>query len=133
MEVEHAEAVSQDGQVRVAGVEPETLSLVGDGEGAGQSWNPERLYAAALATCLHQAVVLAASTGGFDTEDSAVRAEAKLFHDTAQGYSVDARLSVSLPGVPAERRQGVVDQATHHCPLVNGWTVEVDDDFPAKS
>ncbi|MGZ3145351.1 hypothetical protein ACVDFE_25805 [Lentzea chajnantorensis] len=74
MKVEEVEAVSRNDEVEVSG----SALPVGDG-----SWDPEKLYAAALATCLHQAVVLAASTGDLDTTGSAVRARVALNHGTA--------------------------------------------------
>ncbi|ANZ43343.1 hypothetical protein BBK82_37350 [Lentzea guizhouensis] len=97
---------------------------VGDGDGA---WDPEKLYAAALATCLHQAVVLAATTGDLDTSGSAVRARVTLNHENAQDYSIDAKLSITLPNVPGDRRADLLDQAVRHCPLVNGWSVDLED------
>ncbi len=128
MAIKNAEAISQGGEVRGPGALSDGLSMADDHHGSGDNWNPERLYAAALATCLHQAVVVVASTSDLDTTGSVVRGQVKLIHETALDYSVDARLSVSLPEIPPARRQSVLDQAVTHCPLVNGWPLELEDE-----
>ena len=124
MKVKDVEVVSRHEEVAVSGSSSAPLA-VGEGDGA---WDPEKLYAAALATCLHQAVVLAATTGDLDTTGTAVRARVTLTHENAQDYSIDAELSIALPNVPRERRAELRDQAVRHCPLVNGWTVGLDDE-----
>ncbi|WP_410665361.1 OsmC family protein [Amycolatopsis sp. lyj-84] len=128
MAIRNAEAISQGGEASGPGAGPGGLSMADDQDGSGDGWNPERLYAAALATCLHQAVVVVASTSDLDTTGSVVRGQVKLIHETGLDYSVDARLSVSLPEIPQTRRQSVLDQAVIHCPLVNGWPVNLEDE-----
>ncbi|OLZ43427.1 hypothetical protein BS329_39110 [Amycolatopsis coloradensis] len=75
-------------------------------------------------------MVLVASAGDLDTTGSAVRAHVRLIHETALDYSVDAELTVSLPEIPTARRQELLDQAVNHCPLVNGWAVNLDGETP---
>jgi lipoyl-dependent peroxiredoxin len=122
-------AVSRDdNRVEVDGADPGWLPIVEPAElgGQGGGWDPERLYAAALATCLHQSLVLIASGGGHDLAGSAVRAEISLSKRGAEVYDLTAELTVDLPGVADQgTRRAVVDQAVDHCPLAGGWQVTV--------
>lgn len=121
-------AVSRDGRVEVDGAEPTALVVTQPVElgGSGGGWDPERLFAAALATCVHQTLVLIASSGGHDTEGSTVRAEVSLSERGAARYDLDARLFVELPNVTDdEQRRTLVDRAAQHCPLANGWEVSI--------
>ncbi|MFD0203330.1 MULTISPECIES: OsmC family protein [Saccharothrix] len=115
-------------RVEVEGAEPGGLAIVEPPElgGRGDGWDPERLYAAALATCLHQSLVVLASTEGKDTTGSVVRAQVRLGDHGAQSYTIDARLVVELPNVrDPDRRRELVDRAAQHCPLAGGWDVSV--------
>ncbi|GGS55113.1 MULTISPECIES: OsmC family protein [Actinokineospora] len=121
-------AVSRDGgRVEVDGAEPDSLAIVQPAElgGSGGGWDPERLYAAALATCLHQSLVIVASSGGHDTSGSSVRAEVTLGESGAEAYDLRARLVVALPNVDTDDRRQLVDQAVGHCPLAGGWDVSL--------
>ncbi|MFE9749466.1 OsmC family protein [Saccharothrix saharensis] len=121
-------AVSRNGRVEVDGAEPTALTVIQPVElgGSGGGWDPERLFAAALATCVHQSLVVIASSAGHDTEGSAVRAEVTLSGHGAQQYDLDARLVVELPNITDDdRRRTLVDRVAQHCPLVNGWEVSV--------
>jgi organic hydroperoxide reductase OsmC/OhrA len=91
----------------------------------GNGWNAEQLYAAALATSLHEAIRHVAAEDD-DVADCSVAATVSLHHDGADKTGVEARLKVRLPGVPDRRRkQEVVDLATAHAPLVGGWDVVI--------
>lgn len=85
-----------------------------------QEWNPEQLYAAAVASCMHQALLLAAQVRGADCAGSRVTAEVSLGHDGALRYSFDANLSVDLPRIDASIRSEVIDEAVRACPLAEG-------------
>ncbi|MEE1927444.1 OsmC family protein [Streptomyces sp. TRM 70351] len=102
-----------------------TPAGLGGADGA-EGWNPERLYAAALATCMHQAVELAAGTRGADTADSRVTARVALEHDGSLRYSFEARLTVELPRLDADERAAVIREAVRSCPMARG--VEVGED-----
>ncbi|GAA3462660.1 OsmC family protein [Saccharothrix longispora] len=117
-------AVSGPGAVRVDDSE---LPVAAPPElgGPGGGWNSEQLYAAALATCLHQSIELIASSGGDDTSGCTVSAGVTLRHEGAEKYDVEARLKVELPNVPESRRQDLVDLAVSHAPLIGGWPVGV--------
>ncbi len=112
MTIKNAEAVSRAETVGVTDAEPGTSAIA---DGTESDWDPEKLYAATLATCLHQALVRAAPTGALDTSDTAVRAWVDLIYDTAQDYHVEVRLSVSMPRV-SRRSTGAGSRAPdiHH-------------------
>ncbi|GAA1313134.1 OsmC family protein [Saccharothrix xinjiangensis] len=118
-------AVSNSGSVRVDGTADLPVAAPTELGGPGGGWNSEQLYAASLATCLHQSIVLIASSAGDDTSDCAVSAGVTLRHEGAEKYDVDARLKVELPNVPEQRRQALVDLAVSHAPLIGGWPVTV--------
>lgn len=123
-----AEAVSYNGAVSVDGASPDRLTVRASQElgGPDGGWNPERLYAAALATCLHQSIVLVGSTTGADTGGSAVHAEVTLREHRAESYKMDAAMHVELPGVAdAATRERILAQATTRCPLVDESQVTV--------
>ncbi|PJE95265.1 osmotically inducible protein C [Streptomyces carminius] len=84
--------------------------------GTGQGYDPEQLYAAALATCLHQAVVIAATETGVDPADSEVTARVHLGDGGAQRYTFAATAEVSLPSA-GDRRERVIEHALRICPL----------------
>ncbi|GGP54563.1 OsmC family protein [Saccharothrix coeruleofusca] len=120
-------AVSTRASVRVDDAEPAELAVAAPRElaGPGGGWNPEQLYAAALATCLHQSLAVIASSAGDDLTGCQVTAGVSLRHEGTQTYDLDARLKVELPGVPEERRQDLVDLAVSHAPMIGGWHVAV--------
>jgi lipoyl-dependent peroxiredoxin len=121
-------ATSSADAVRVDNADPAELRVAAPRELAGQGggWNSEQLYAAALATCLHQSIVLIASSGGDDVRECGVTASVSLRHVGPEKYDLDARLVVELPGVADDRRrQDLVDLAVSHAPLIGGWPVKV--------
>ena len=85
-----------------------------------QEWNPEQLYAAALASCMHQALLLTAQVRGVDCGGSRVTAEVSLEHDGSLHYSFDAALSVELPQIEPAVRAEVIAEAVRACPLAEG-------------
>ena len=84
--------------------------------GPGGAANPESLFAAAYATCMHAAVALIASGQGVDTSSSQVHATTRIGRDE-KGYVWGVDVEVVLPGQPEDVRQRVVDQAAHICPI----------------
>jgi osmotically inducible protein OsmC len=83
---------------------------------AGKGTNPEQLFAAGWSACFIGAMGLAARERKIALPaDTAVDAEVDL--GTADGgYFLQARLNVSLPGVPRDVAQAVVDAAHQTCP-----------------
>ena len=89
---------------------------------------PEHLMAAAIASCLHQAIGIAASTQEVDASSSSVQGRVALKSEEEAGYTATFALVVTgLPGDVAER---VLTQAQQLCPFTKalgpaGITVEL--------
>ncbi|WP_019832116.1 organic hydroperoxide resistance protein [Sphingomonas sp. PR090111-T3T-6A] len=84
--------------------------------GAGQGTNPEQLFAAGWSACFIGAMGLAAQAAGVKLPaDTAVDAEVDLGKGD-NGYFLQARLNVSLPGIDAGTARAIVDQAHQTCP-----------------
>lgn len=84
--------------------------------GPGGATNPEQLFAAGYAACLHSALVLVASSQGVDTTGSTVQATTRLGKDDGGAYTLAVELTVSLPQADEETRARVLEQAHQTCP-----------------
>jgi Ohr subfamily peroxiredoxin len=92
----------------------------------GQGTSPEQLFAAGWSACFIGAMGLAAREQKVALPaDTAVNAEVDL--GTGEGgYSLQARLNVSLPGVSAEVAQKIVDAAHQTCPYSKATRGNID-------
>jgi lipoyl-dependent peroxiredoxin len=98
---------STDGRLDVA------LSVPG---GPGQGTNPEQLFAAAWSACFIGAIRrVAAAKKVAVPHDLAIDAEVDLVNGE-NGFFLRARLNVSLPGVPRDVAQSILDGAHQTCP-----------------
>ncbi|KYG25216.1 peroxiredoxin [Bradyrhizobium sp. AT1] len=83
---------------------------------AGTGTNPEQLFAAGWSACFEGAMEIAARKRKIELpRKSAIDAEIDLVLDDG-GYSLRARLNVSLPGLDPEIARGIVDDAHQTCP-----------------
>jgi osmotically inducible protein OsmC len=84
--------------------------------GPGEGTNPEQLFAAGWSACFIGAMTIAAKTQGVALpKDTAVDAEVDLGAGEG-GYLLQARLSVSLPGLDRAVARAIVDAAHQTCP-----------------
>ena len=114
---EHGVAKSDDGHLDIR------LSTPGTG-GAGT--NPEQLFAAGWSACFEGAMGIAARKRRMTLpEDLAIDAEVDLAQESG-GYVLQARLNVSLPGVPRDVAQELVNEAHKTCPYSKAITGNVD-------
>jgi Ohr subfamily peroxiredoxin len=82
----------------------------------GEGTNPEQLFAAGWSSCFLSAIKLVAAKSKVKLPaDVAVDAEVDL-GTTDDQYFLQARLSVSLPGIDRETAQKLVDEAHLTCP-----------------
>jgi Ohr subfamily peroxiredoxin len=82
----------------------------------GGGTNPEQLFAAGWSACFIGAMGLVAQQMKVKLPaDLAVDTEVDLANNDS-GYSLQARLNVSLPGVDADTARALVDGAHQHCP-----------------
>jgi len=101
------ESLSSDGRLNIK------LSSPGS---AGSGTNPEQLFAAGWSACFEGAMGLAARKMKVALPaETAVDAEVDLCLGD-DGYSLQARLNVSLPGLAPEVAQALVDSAHQTCP-----------------
>jgi len=83
---------------------------------AGQGTNPEQLFAAGWSACFEGAMAIAARAKGLTLpEGVAIDAEVSLLHGE-DGYSLGARLNVSVPGLDPEAARQIVEMAHRTCP-----------------
>jgi Ohr subfamily peroxiredoxin len=111
---------SSDGRLEVKLSSPGT---------AGTGTNPEQLFAAGWSACFEGAMGLAARKLKVALPpDLAIDAEVDL--NLADGaYFLGARLNVSVPGVPRDTAQALVDMAHQTCPYSKAIRGNVDVQF----
>ncbi len=84
--------------------------------GPGQGTNPEQLFAAGWSACFEGAMAIAAKAKGVTLpDDLAIDAEVSLRHGD-EGYSLAARLNVSVPGLAPDMARQIIEQAHRTCP-----------------
>lgn len=82
----------------------------------GNGTNPEQLLAAGWSACFQGAIALAAGKLKVAVPaETAVDAEVDLALGE-DGYTLQARLNVSLPGLPRDVAQAMIDSAQKTCP-----------------
>ena len=108
---------SSDGRLDVK------LSSPGSGK---PGTNPEQLFAVGWSACFLGAMGLAAAAHKLSLpQDAAVEAEVDLAKGDA-GYFLQARLKVSLPGVPRDTAKVIVDAAHLTCPYSKATRGNID-------
>ncbi|MBD0274478.1 MAG: organic hydroperoxide resistance protein [Acetobacteraceae bacterium] len=110
------QAKTEDGSLEVKLATPKELGGAG-----GQGNNPEQLFAAGYAACFLGAMKAVASKGGTAKvpQDANVRATVGIGPRSEGGFGLDIALDVSLPGVPREQAQDLVEKAHQVCPYSN--------------
>jgi Ohr subfamily peroxiredoxin len=94
--------------------------------GPGSGTNPEQLFAAGWSACFIGAMRRAAAEQKVALPaDLAVDAEVDLA-TTEDAFSLRARLTISLPGLPRETAQAVADAAHRICPYSKATRGNID-------
>jgi lipoyl-dependent peroxiredoxin len=94
---------------------------------AGVGTNPEQLFAAGWSACFLGAIAVAASQKKVTLPpDRAVDPEVDLGLDGDGGYVLRARLHVSLPGLPRDVAQSLVETAHQICPYSKATRGNID-------
>jgi Ohr subfamily peroxiredoxin len=110
-------ALSSDGRLDLK------LSTPG---GPGQGTNPEQLFAAGWSACFEGAMMIAARAKGVTLPaDLAIDAEVDL-RQGDDGYSLAARLNVSVPGVEPEIAREIIAAAHRTCPYSKAIAGNID-------
>jgi organic hydroperoxide reductase OsmC/OhrA len=92
---------------------------------------PERLYAAALAACLYQTLVVTATTTGVDITDATATAQVTLDHDRSEGYGLRADISLELPRIDDDARDTVIARTLDACPMIDRVAITVGGERPS--
>lgn len=103
----HGVSRSSDGHLDIKLSEPGT---------GGSGTNPEQLFAAGWSACFESAIGIAARKGRIALpEDTTIDAEVDLCSGK-DGYSLQARLNVSIPGLDRKIAEELVEEASQTCP-----------------
>lgn len=93
---------------------------------AGKGTNPEQLFAAGWSACFEGAMAIAARKRKVTLpQDTAIDAEVDLGM-AGDGYLLQARLHVSLPGLPRDVAQALIDEAHRTCPYSKATQGNID-------
>jgi osmotically inducible protein OsmC len=91
--------------------------------------NPEQLFAAGWSACFEGAMGIAARKARVKLPpDTAIDAEVELLSGE-DGYSIQGRLNISLPGVPRDVAQTIVKVAEGICPYSKAIRGNVKSEF----
>jgi osmotically inducible protein OsmC len=94
--------------------------------GAGTGTNPEQVFAAGWSACFLGAMGLAAAKRKIKLPaETAIDAEVDL-GKIGEGYALQARLNVSVPGVARDVAQAIVDEAHQTCPYSKATRGNID-------
>ena len=94
--------------------------------GPGDGTNPEQLFAAGWSSCFLSAIKLIAAQRKVKLQtDPVIDAEIDLCTGD-DGYSLRARLNVSLPGVDREMARSILDAAEQTCPYSKATRGNID-------
>ncbi|WP_027342324.1 organic hydroperoxide resistance protein [Hamadaea tsunoensis] len=87
--------------------------------GAGGAANPELLFAAGYAACLHSALKAVARLGKVQLPETTVTARVSIGGIGDGRYGLAVELLVRLPGMPADDAERLVARAHEVCPYSN--------------
>lgn len=89
--------------------------------------NPEQLFAAGWSACFESAIGLIVHKKRIKLDgDVAIDAEVDLNLSDADGYSLTARLNVSIPGVERDVAQALIEEAHQICPYSKATRGNID-------
>ena len=114
-------AVSSDGVLDIKLTTPKELGGAGD-----KGTNPEQLFAAGYSACFLGALKLVASR-----EKVALPAETSIEGEVGigpipNGFGIEVELKISVPGLPRDQVQALVDKAHIVCPYSNATRGNID-------
>lgn len=109
------QAATEDGSFSVKLATPKEL-----GGGGGPGNNPEQLFAAGYSACFLGAMKFVASQGGPKVPaDTKVTATVGIGPRSEGGFGIDVALAISLPGMPRNEAEALVEKAHQVCPYSN--------------
>ncbi|MBU3538661.1 organic hydroperoxide resistance protein [Polynucleobacter sp. UK-Gri1-W3] len=104
---------TDDGHVDVSLTPPKEMS------GSGAGTNPEQLFAVGYSACFLGAMRFVAGPMKIEVPaDTAIDASVDI-GPTPLGFGIAVKLNISLPGVPKDIAQNLIDEAHKVCPYSN--------------
>ena len=115
-------AATEDGALQVSLSTPKEL-----GGGGGQGNNPEQLFAAGYAACFLGAMKFVAGQDKQKVpEDAKVTSTVGIGPRSEGGFGLEITLDVSVPGLPRDQAQALVEKAHQVCPYSNATRNNID-------
>nr|UHA57798.1 organic hydroperoxide resistance protein [uncultured organism] len=81
--------------------------------------NPEQLFAAGYAACFDSALAVVATQSKIKLAGTRVDATVGIGQNDAGGYGLAAKLEVTIPALPREQGQALLEKAHAVCPYSN--------------
>lgn len=106
-------AISSDGKLDVALARPKEMG------GQGQGTNPEQLFAAGYAACFLGAMGFVAGQSKKLLPAGTQIASEVGIGPIPTGFGIEVTLNITLPGLPHDEAQALVDAAHQVCPYSN--------------
>jgi lipoyl-dependent peroxiredoxin len=99
----------------------------------GEKSNPEQLFAAGYSACFHSAIQFVAGQQKLDASGSSVTGHVSIGqNDAGPGFKLGVVLDVSLPGLPQDQAEKLVQDAHQVCPYSNATRGNIDVDLKVK-
>ena len=114
-------AASSDGVLRVQLSTPRELGGAG-----GPGTNPEQMFAAGYAACFLGALKFVAAQDKVKLSDATSVSGAVGIGAVPTGFGIEVDLQISVPGLPREQAQALVDKAHIVCPYSNATRNNID-------
>lgn len=94
--------------------------------GSGSGANPEQLFAAGYAACLHSALNAVARAQKVDVGDSSVGGRVQIGPNGEGGFQLAVLLEVVIPNLAHDEAQALADAAHQVCPYSNATRGNID-------
>ena len=94
--------------------------------GSGAGANPEQLFAAGYAACLHSALHAVARAKTADVVDSSVGGRVQIGPNGEGGFQLAVLLEVVIPNLAHDEAQALADAAHQVCPYSNATRGNID-------
>jgi osmotically inducible protein OsmC len=89
------------------------------GGAGGAKTNPEQLFAAGYAACFDSALNLVASKQKIRLVGTRIDATVGIGSNDAGGFALQVKLAATIPDIPREQAQALLEQAHQVCPYSN--------------
>jgi Ohr subfamily peroxiredoxin len=96
------------------------------GGAGGQGTNPEQLFAAGYSACFIGAMKFVAGRDKLPMPADASVEGVVGIGQIPQGFGIEVELRISLPGMPAEQAEQLIERAHQVCPYSNATRGNID-------